>query len=1095
MADGDAAGDVVTGALSRVAGDDAGTYAINMGTLAIASAYADKYTLPAAPAVATYTITPKAVTAVSGVTVNSRPADGSTRATFDTSAANGTGVLAAELADFRSGGLQVSGAFPATTPGTHGLSVTYSLQDQGSFKAANYALSATAATLRGELTGVTVCDPTLILAADAVPTEGGGRVTITVALTSPAGPGGVTVTLTTGGTATSGDDYTLSSRTVNIAAGATAGTAIIRVIDDSVDDDYETIIVNAAAGGSSLSAVPLTLTITDDDHAPAPAPTTMDLLARGTPTEGGDPVNIVVRLDHPAGVGGISVGLGATGTATSRDFSLSPTTINIAPGESSGTAVLTVVDDAVYDNGETIIVHATAHGHPIPSATLSLAIVDNDARPVSNKAAVTPDCRPSTDGDYDDDNDGLIEICNWTQFEAINYDLDGDGSVGADHPTSFPGAAVDMGCPSSGCIGYELLTDLDHNYSNSYPGDEGWNPRYPIGSNPPCVDGTLQPRCGRNVRGYSGVFEGNGHTISDFLIEPGDQSKSGYRLGLFRSIEATGVVRNLNIRDIYVGSGGASEVGVLAGAVSGRVENVRVTDSWVRGGWSTGGLVGVLHASGVVTDSYAHIRSMSTGVGGRRFGGLIGSNAGTVRRSFAAGRIKGSAYYDIGGLVGLNANGATITASGALVDFPDETANRRGGLVGRNLGTVVASYAGGSMGRTWAAGLIWDNRGTVTDSYWDYTKNPTVSRTFSSPHVGTGGPGVAKTTDQLREPQGYTGIYANWNVDVDGDGNADDPWDFGTACQYPIPKTLNVNPPGRGGQCPLTASLSELRLLKRVGGVSTRGKVGDDLIGNHTSTDYTVHLAENVLAVSLTPTAQRPAETTITVDGRTTSSGHTVHITRPGPGRTKVVNIRVTEGNTERLYTVSLVRGLRPQQQQATPNRAPTVSSSLADMTGLVAGASQDVSLSGVFRDADGDSLTITASSSDETKATVDVASDGSKLTVAAVAVGTATITVTAQDGNGNQVSDAFDVSVVAVPSGNAELIAQMYEWRNDPQWASHKAHTDRWDRALLALGETVADNSLTAMTAAEAQAFADRGSAWVRWVEVAKALKAIEDG
>ena len=28
-----------------------------------------------------------------------------------------------------------------------------------------------------------------------------------------------------------------------------------------------------------------------------------------------------------------------------------------------------------------------------------------------------------------------------------------------------------------------------------------------------------------------------------------------------------------------------------------------------------------------------------------------------------------------------------------------------------------------------------------------------------------------------------------------------------------------------------------------------------------------------------------------------------------------------------------------------------------------------------------------------------------------------------------------------------SELIARMKEWRNDPEWVSEKAHTDRWDR------------------------------------------------
>ena len=73
-----------------------------------------------------------------------------------------------------------------------------------------------------------------------------------------------------------------------------------------------------------------------------------------------------------------------------------------------------------------------------------------------------------------------------------------------------------------------------------------------------------------------------------------------------------------------------------------------------------------------------------------------------------------------------------------------------------------------------------------------------------------------------------------------------------------------------------------------------------------------------------------------------------------------------------------------------------------------------------------------------------------------------------------------------------AALIAQMWEWRNDPERIS-KAHTDLWDRALLAMGETVEDTSLTPMPASEAQDYADRG--WTRWTPVAEALREIEGG
>ena len=56
------------------------------------------------------------------------------------------------------------------------------------------------------------------------------------------------------------------------------------------------------------------------------------------------------------------------------------------------------------------------------------------------------------------------------------------------------------------------------------------------------------------------------------------------------------------------------------------------------------------------------------------------------------------------------------------------------------------------------------------------------------------------------------------------------------------------------------------------------------------------------------------------------------------------------------------------------------------------------------------------------------------------------------------------------------------------------KSHTDRWDRALLAFGETVADASLTPLTAAEARRMAGRYQA-SRWNPVAEALREIDAG
>ncbi len=105
------------------------------------------------------------------------------------------------------------------------------------------------------------------------------------------------------------------------------------------------------------------------------------------------------------------------------------------------------------------------------------------------------------------------------------------------------------------------------------------------------------------------------------------------------------------------------------------------------------------------------------------------------------------------------------------------------------------------------------------------------------------------------------------------------------------------------------------------------------------------------------------------------------------------------------------------------PNSAPTVASALGALSGLREGDTRQVSLAGVLTDADNDSLTITAESSNTAVVTVSVATDQSSLTVTAKQAGAATITVSAADGKGGSVSDAFSVTVSPKPN-NAPTLA-----------------------------------------------------------------------
>ncbi len=152
---------------------------------------------------------------------------------------------------------------------------------------------------------------------------------------------------------------------------------------------------------------------------------------------------------------------------------------------------------------------------------------------------------------------------------------------------------------------------------------------------------------------------------------------------------------------------------------------------------------------------------------------------------------------------------------------------------------------------------------------------------------------------------------------------------------------------------------------------------------------------------SLTITARSSDEATATASVSSDGSSLTVRARLRG---TATVTVTAQDGNGGTVSDAFVVR----------VKAAPMVASALADVSSLEAGSTQDVSLSGVFGDADGDALTVAAVSSNTARATVLVASGGSKLTLAGVSEGTATVTVTAQDSDGNRVSDTFDVEVAA---------------------------------------------------------------------------------
>ena len=399
--------------------------------------------------------------------------------------------------------------------------------------------------------------------------------------------------------------------------------------------------------------------------------------------------------------------------------------------------------------------------------------------------------------DYDTDDNGLIEITTLAQLMAMDSDPDGngipqqlswwEGDEVATYNDVFPGrksfAPGVNGCPAAGCTGYELMNDLDFdtNDDGQVNNDDDFpNPR-PFGI--------------QNGFYWAATFDGNGHTIANYRQNTSVlQSFAGF----FGRVTG-GAIRNVGLKDADVTSNVNNvQIGALVGSTTGAsVQNcwstgrVRATDTSDTTKYA-GGLIGFSNQPVQNSWSRATVSLTANPRTDAAAGGLVGNARGSITASYATGAVSGggaagSDRSHIGGLVG-HLEGGGISASYATGAVSSTSANNAGGLVGRqhSSASITASYATGAVTAGSSAsigGLVGSSAGAINNSYWDVTAsgiadgNPATS------------PGEGKSTGDLQEPAGYSEtIYADWNVDVDGQAGADDPWDFGNFCQYPALK-------------------------------------------------------------------------------------------------------------------------------------------------------------------------------------------------------------------------------------------------------------------------------------------------------------------
>lgn len=176
---------------------------------------------------------------------------------------------------------------------------------------------------------------------------------------------------------------------------------------------------------------------------------------------------------------------------------------------------------------------------------------------------------------------------------------------------------------------------------------------------------------GSSEHPFTGVFDGQGHTISHVTIN----APEGENVGFFNAIKGA-TIRDLKLVDVKIT--GKANVGGLAGSAQVQLDSNDLSKN-------VANLIGGCSVSGTVT-------------GTKNVGGLVGLNEG---------KTDPKTLFSIASAVDKCA--ASVTVNGKEMT---------GGLVGRNDGVVTKSYATGSVtGATMSGGFAGDNGGDIYDSH------------------------------------------------------------------------------------------------------------------------------------------------------------------------------------------------------------------------------------------------------------------------------------------------------------------------------------------------------------------------------------------
>jgi hypothetical protein len=275
---------------------------------------------------------------------------------------------------------------------------------------------------------------------------------------------------------------------------------------------------------------------------------------------------------------------------------------------------------------------------------------------------------------------------------------------------------------------------------------------------------------------FKGVFDGNGHSISNFTCKTAD----AYFTGLFGRVRS-GIIKDLELIDANVDAEMGNNVGSLVGMnIGGTISGCSVLGGFIKGGEDVGGLVGC--NDGTIINCCS-----SCIVDGNSVGGLAGSNSGSyidsvISMSYSKGTVSGNG--PVGGLVGQN--GARVLGHGEMLFFEGLINNCYstcsitgntfvGGLVGFNeVGDITHCYSNSVIsGNENAGGFVGENNSRIDDCFWD----------IESSGQTTSAGGIGKTTAEMQTASTF--LEAGWDFVDESENGTEDIWWILEGRDYP----------------------------------------------------------------------------------------------------------------------------------------------------------------------------------------------------------------------------------------------------------------------------------------------------------------------